>query len=131
MAESRVARRQAEKRRSGGAIRVPFVRRCRLDYEQGTVEGFIVNVNALGAYIAEEAIPEVGRRVVLRFNVPGNEREVAIEGMVAWTNPEQDHPVHSLPPGFGLAFRKVEDEARLRIEEIVTDYLAKHAADDD
>ena len=38
-----------EKRRAGGAIRVPFVRRCRLDYGDGQVDSaFIVNINSLG-----------------------------------------------------------------------------------
>ena len=119
-----------EKRRSGGALRVPFVRRCRLDGEGGTEEGFIVNINGLGAYITQDVIPPVGRRAVLRFHVPGNEREVVVEGMVAWTNPHQEHPVHSLPPGFGLAFRRVSDEAAQRIDTIVNDYLTMHAADE-
>ena len=122
---------ESEKRRYGGALRVPFVRRCRLDYETGAVEGFIVNINILGAYIAQDEIPAVGCRVTLHFNVPGNEREVVVEGMVAWTNPVQEHPVHSLPAGFGLAFRRVSDECAQRIEDIVTDYLDKHVADDD
>src|SRR5574340_77214 len=125
MADAR--RRASEKRRSGGALRVPFVRRCRLDYEDGgTAEGFIVNINGLGAYVAHESIPPTGRRVVLRFHVPGNDRELAVDGLVAWTNPVQEHPVHSLPPGFGLAFRSVGEEAATRIEEVVADYLARH-----
>jgi Tfp pilus assembly protein PilZ len=132
MAEPRRRPSDREKRRTGGALRVPFVRRCQLDYEGGaTAEGFIVNINSLGAYISQETIPETGRRVVLRFHVPGNEREVTIDGLVAWTNPLQEHPVHSLPPGFGLAFRSVGEEAAMRIEDVVSDYLARHASDDD
>ncbi len=119
-----------EKRRAGGAIRVPFVRRCHLEYGDGqTDSAFIVNINALGAYVAHESMPALGRTVVFRFQVPGSEREVVANGVVAWTNPQQEHPVHSLPPGFGVAFRGLSDDARSRIEQIVVDYLARQSGD--
>jgi Tfp pilus assembly protein PilZ len=115
-----------EKRRAGGAIRVPFVRRCRVDYNgEDGVTAFIVNINVLGAYVALDTIPALGREVTCRFQVPGREEELLVEGVVAWTNPRQEHPVHSLPPGFGVAFRTLPDVARGRIEEIVFEYLAR------
>ena len=118
--------RNAEKRRAGGAIRVPFVRRCRIDYEGGeSVSAFIVNINVLGAYIEMASMPALGREVRCHFQAPGHEQELVVEGVVAWTNPVQEHPVHSLPPGFGVAFRTVSDEARGRIEDIIFDYLAR------
>jgi Tfp pilus assembly protein PilZ len=117
-----------EKRRAGGAIRVPFVRRCRLDYPGGVSDtAFIVNINVLGAYVAHDVMPQLGRPVVFRFQLPDNERELAADGVVAWTNPQQEHPVHSLPPGFGIAFRTLSDEVRGRIEQIVGDYLARQS----
>ena len=117
-----------EKRRAGGAIRVPFVRRCQLDYPGGLSESaFIVNINVLGAYVANDVMPPLGRQVVFRFHIPGSEREVVVDGLVAWTNPQQEHPVHSLPAGFGVAFRALSSEARDRIEQIVFDYLARQS----
>jgi len=117
-----------EKRRAGGAIRVPFVRRCTLDYGGGQSDSaFIVNINVLGAYVASDTMPALGRTVVFRFQVPGSERELVADGVVAWTNPQQEHPVHSLPPGFGVAFRNLSDDARSRIEQIVADYLSRQA----
>jgi Tfp pilus assembly protein PilZ len=74
-------------------------------------------------------MPALGRTLVFRFHIPGSEREVVANGVVAWTNPQQDHPVHSLPPGFGVAFRTLSDEARTRIEQIVFDYLARQSGD--
>jgi Tfp pilus assembly protein PilZ len=115
-----------EKRRSGGAIRVPFVRRCQLDYGGGVADSaFVVNINSLGAYVAHESMPALGRTLLFRFQVPGSEREVVVDGVVAWTNPQQEHPVHSLPPGFGVAFRNLSEDARARIDQIVSDYLAR------
>ena len=119
-----------EKRRVGGAIRVPFVRRCQIEYTGGQSESaFIVNLNVLGAYVAHDVIPVLGRTLVFRFHVPGSEREVVTDGVVAWTNPHQEHPVHSLPPGFGVAFRGLTEDARTRIEQIVSEYLARQSVD--
>ena len=124
------AAKDGEKRRAGGAIRVPFVRRCQLDYGSGQQDSaFIVNINVLGAYVANETMPKLGKTVVCRFQVPGNELEVVADGVVAWTNPQQEHPVHSLPPGFGVAFRNLSPDVRARIEQIVTDYLARQSGD--
>ena len=124
------AGKDGEKRRAGGAIRVPFVRRCQLDYGSGQQDSaFIVNINVLGAYVESEKMPALGRAVVCRFQIPGNELELVTHGVVAWTNPQQEHPVHSLPPGFGLAFRNLSSDVRARIEQIVADYLARQSGD--
>jgi hypothetical protein len=121
-----MASKSAEKRRAGGAIRVPFVRRCHLSYEGGGSDSaFVVNINVLGAYVAHDTIPPLGQPVGFRFPFPGSEREVVADGVVAWTNPQQEHPVHSLPPGFGIAFRGLSEDSRSRIEQIIADYLAQ------
>jgi Tfp pilus assembly protein PilZ len=116
----------SEERRSGGALRIPFVRRCNVEFEEGaTVSAFLVNINVLGAYLALDDMPRLGQRVVCRFRLPETEQEVTIGGVVAWTNPRQQHPVHSLPPGFGVGFRQLTDENRSRIEGIVREYLMR------
>ena len=122
--------RPAEKRRAGGAIRVPFVRRCRLEYGGRVDEGsFIVNINVLGVYVAQDVMLPLGQKVGVRFPEPGSEREIVAEGVVAWRNPQQEHAVHSLPPGFGIAFRAVSADAKRRIEQIVDAYLDRQGAD--
>ena len=56
------------------------------------------------------------------FRVPGNERELEVEGVVAWNNPRQQHPVHSLPPGFGISFRNLSPEVRRAIHALAAGY---------
>ncbi len=115
-----------KERRTGGALRVPFVRRCTVDFPNGTkATAFIVNINVLGAYVALDEMPGLGQPVTCRFQMPESEHEVVVQGVVAWTNPSQPHPVHSLPPGFGVGFRALSDENRGRIETIVNDYVAR------
>jgi Tfp pilus assembly protein PilZ len=104
-------------------VRVPFVRRCALLFDGGaTASAFIVNINVLGVYIAHDEMPAMGQAVRVTFSVPDSEIELALQGVVAWLNPRQQHPVHSLPPGFGVQFRGLSDEDTRSIERVIADY---------
>ena len=102
------------------------MRRCHLSLQDGTsFSAFIVNINVLGVYVARDDLPRLGDPLACRFQMPGNERELAIGGVVAWVNPKQQHPVHSLPPGFGIKFVELSSEDRGRIESFVEHYAAR------
>jgi hypothetical protein len=128
---------EARGRRSSGLLRVPFVRRCTLEFEDGRSQaGFVVNINVLGAYVARDdvargaaapaaGLPRTGENVVCRFLIPGRQAEIHVRGVVSWVNVQQQHPVHSLPPGFGIRFEGLSDADRARIEEVVVDYLSR------
>ncbi len=114
-------------RRTQGMLRVPFIRRCVLELAGGAAESaFLVNINVFGAYLARDAMPALGDTVSIRFRVPANDRELALTGVVTWVNARQQHPVHSLPPGFGVKFAGLDPEARRCIEEVVDDYIARN-----
>lgn len=114
-------------RRASGLLRVPFVRRCHLEFSDGSrSDAFIVNINIQGAYIAAELLPGSAQPLRCRFQLPGNERELSIAVAVAWINRKQQHPVHSLPMGFGVSFRDITPEDQKRIEDVVVDYAARH-----
>ena len=114
-------------RRVSGLLRVPFVRLCHLDFPDGRqTDAFIVNINILGAYVAADEMPDSTQLLRCRFQLPGNERELSIGAGVAWINRKQQHPVHSLPAGFGIAFRDITPEDQKRIEDVVLDYAARN-----
>lgn len=114
-------------RRSTAMLRVPFVRLCALQFDAGrAASAFIANINLLGAYLAWDEWPAIGEGVVMRFGSAGTETLIEIRGVVAWVNPKQQHPVHSLPPGFGVKFVDLSAHAVQRIENIVQDYVARH-----
>lgn len=113
-------------RRSTGPLRVPFIRRCHLQFDGGAASAFLVNINVLGTYVARDELPHLGDQVRVRFRLPANEREIEVTGVVAWLNPRQQHPVHSLPPGFGVSFRELSDDQRRAIEDVVEEYVARH-----
>jgi Tfp pilus assembly protein PilZ len=115
-------------RRSSGLLRVPYVRRCKMQYTDRNVYGFVVNLNILGAYVAAEAgkFPALGESVVCHLTTPDNNLPMPLAGVVAWVNAHQPHPVHSLPPGFGIKFENISDEHRRRIQDVVDEYLRRH-----
>ncbi len=113
-------------RRASGLLRVPFVRACSLVLEGVSTEGaFIVNINVLGAYLSSDRIPGLANRLTIRFQTAESEHEIEVAGEVSWVNPHQQHPVHSLPPGFGMKFTSLSDDARQRIESIVRAYTER------
>jgi hypothetical protein len=116
-------------RRSSGLLRVPFVQASRMSFSDGRVlTGFLVNVNILGAYVAAEQgqFPALGETLVCCFRTPENDIEMQIPCVVAWVNPHQQHPVHSLPPGFGVKFDALAGVNLRRIQDIVDAYIKRH-----
>jgi len=71
-------------------------------------------------------MPELGQVVRCVFQLPERACEIAVDGIVSWLNPKQQHPVHSLPPGFGVRFQGLSPDAHACIKELVDEYLARH-----
>jgi Tfp pilus assembly protein PilZ len=108
-------------------LRVPFVRRCAVTFDDGrSWSAFIVNINVLGVYIAHDEMPGLGNAVRVQFSFPDSELELSLAGSVAWLNPRQQHPVHSLPPGFGVKFDELSPEDRRCIEGVVDEYARRN-----
>jgi hypothetical protein len=102
--------------------RVPFVRRCRVEWGGNTGDALCCNINTDGVYVAIHPIPPVGKTVQLRFELPGNAIPVVVEAEVCWENSAQAHKVHSLPPGCGLRFLDLPEPYRERIADLVKEY---------
>jgi hypothetical protein len=122
-------------RRQAG--RVPFVRRCTLVLEDGrSVPALLVNINLTGAYVARDdlgggptvefdGLVAVGRRLTCRVRLPHAAEDLAMGGVVSWVNARQAHPVHSLPPGFGLTFETVDARAAAAIERVMVEAASR------
>lgn len=120
------ARRGGPERRS--PFRVPFVRKCHIVFSDGQERRvFIANINEYGAYLADDLMPEPGQGITLRFRLPDSEAEVEATGAVAWVNPRQQHPVHSLPAGYGLRFDPLKQPLLSFVLSVVDAYLARHS----
>lgn len=110
-------------RRTTSHLRIPFVRRCSLRFAEGSVTtAFLVNISVLGAYVELDVMLPLGQPLRCAFRLPGTERELELEAVVAWNNPKQQHPVHSLPPGFGISFKNLEPAGRAAILGLIAAY---------
>jgi PilZ domain len=119
-------RREIE-RRTNGLIRVPFIRRCALAFDDGTsASTFTVNINVLGAYLARDQMPQLHQSLTVTLATPGKDSQLVLRGTVTWLNPRQQHPVHSLPPGFGVRFETLSPEDRHCIEGVVDDVVRRN-----
>ena len=79
----------------------------------------VLDLSVNGIYITTGILPSEGETLIVSFRVPGNDRLLLMRGVVAWLNPHQAHPVHSLPPGFGFSFlQPVPDDMKLIITAI-------------
>jgi hypothetical protein len=125
---------ERERRQAG---RVALVRRCTLVLDDARVlPALLVNINLSGAYVARDdlsgapaaefdQVVAVGRRLTCRVRLPGREDELALGGVVTWVNARQNHPVHSLPPGFGLTFETVDARAAAAIERVMAEAASR------
>jgi hypothetical protein len=74
----------------------------------------LLDLSLRGVYVATSGLRPSGEEVRVRFQVPGNVRELSIAGVVAWVQKEKTHPVHGLPQGYGVRFGRLEvDDVRL------------------
>jgi hypothetical protein len=119
--------RRTVERRNNGLLRVPFIRRCALAFDDGTsASTFTVNINVLGAYVARDQMPQLSQAVTITLATPGKDVQLVLRGTVTWLNPRQQHPVHSLPPGFGVKFDELAPEDRRCIEGVIDDYARRN-----
>src|SRR5262249_22943921 len=100
---------------------------CAVAFDDGTsASTFTVNINVLGAYVARDQMPRLGQVVTISFPAPGRDEEVVLQGVVTWLNPRQQHPVHSLPPGFGVKFDELSRKTRATMEAVAEEYARRH-----
>jgi uncharacterized protein (TIGR02266 family) len=104
------------------ALRIPFVRRCTVDDGGGAKEAMLLDLSLRGVYVATEELCAPGSEVRVRFQVPGNVRELSIEGLVAWVQSEKTHPVHGLPRGYGVRFTQLDTEDIRLIARTIRSY---------
>lgn len=83
----------------------------------------ILDLSLSGAYVNADVLPREGETLEVCFRVPGNDRLLRLRAVVAWLNPHQAHPVHSLPPGFGLCFVDSPPADRRLIALAIESYL--------
>lgn len=78
------------------------------------------NISKGGTFVKTAQPLPVGTRFVFRLSVPTLNEPIVLAGEVAWTREEGDEP------GMGIRFVYSSEEARLSIERLVEDLMAKN-----
>ncbi|MGA7826722.1 MAG: response regulator [Geobacteraceae bacterium] len=82
--------------------------------------GFSVDLSSGGVYVTEASPAEEKKPITLEIklpNVPG--RSLKAEGIVAWANGLGKRRKMTLPPGFGVEFTSISEEANQAIRAFV------------
>ncbi len=106
-----------------GQRRIPFVTSCTLFTDSATSSyGVLCNLSLSGAFVAVEPTPPLKTRLRLAFSLPRIARPVVILCEVAWINPKGAAARDGLPPGCGLRFISLAQEALVRIGALIDEY---------
>ena len=110
----------AERRRSE---RVDLL--VRVDYK--TVDElfteFARNINEGGLFVETEQPAEIGEAIALEFRIPGADQPIQAHGRIMRTS----DGLGDEPPGMGIQFEKLDDEAREIINELVKGLRTSHS----
>lgn len=104
-----------------GFVRIPYVRPCLLVGDATTWEGVLCNLSLLGAYVTVDPIPPAGQSLRLMFTLSGG-HPIDVRSEVAWVNPDEPQRADSLPPGCGLRFDGLDEQARDRLAALIAEY---------
>ncbi len=92
---------------------------CTVRVDYATVDEifseFTRDINEGGLFIETEKPRPAGTEVSMQFTLPGGHEAVTTVGRVVRVSEGED----SSPPGMGIEFENLSDEARARINEII------------
>ena len=104
----------------------PLVLNARLDADGETLEGYLTNVSAIGAFLTMDAPLEIGTEVSIRAPLPWNLGELRAHARVVWRG-DPNSPSTRTPrvkiSGVGLAFTQLEKGS----EDALDAYLQRFA----
>lgn len=108
-------------------LRIPFVRRARLDSAATQEEAFLIDIALDGVFVEHAEPLSPGEPVEISFPWPGSELPFRASCRVAWWHPEGE-ALHSksLPAGAGLQFVSMADGDRERLRAYLVNYCRRH-----
>jgi type IV pilus assembly protein PilZ len=86
---------------------------------------FARNINEGGLFVETEQPPPLGDPIALQFCIPGAGEPVQATGFVVRVSDGSGHE----PPGMGIQFDKLDDQAQELINELVRSLRARPSAD--
>ena len=104
-------------------LRIPFVRRAKLECSGREEETFLLDIGLDGAFVEWNEALAAGQSVAIRFAWPGSEIPFQARCQVAWFHASGTPLVSkSLPSGAGLRFTDLSPFDRERLRSYLLDY---------
>jgi Tfp pilus assembly protein PilZ len=104
-------------------LRVALVRRAVLTVEGREEQVLAVDLGLRGVFVERTPALPAGIAVGLRFTLPGNAREIAAQGRVAWSQAAAEGA--RLPPGVGIEFTRLLDEDARRVRAFLLEHWSR------
>ena len=81
--------------------------------------GFAENISSGGLFVATYVRRRKGDRLEIVFNIPSHPEPIRATGEVRWVREYSEHS--NVPPGFGVRFVDLPDDAALAIDRFLKD----------
>ncbi len=82
-----------------------------------------IDLGLRGVFVERDRALAVQTRVLLRFTLPGNEREIVAHGRVAWSH--APGPEARLPPGLGIEFEVLAGDGARRVRAFLLEHYTR------
>jgi uncharacterized protein (TIGR02266 family) len=102
----------AERRESP---RIELVIEVTLESAHNFYTGFGRNIGDGGLFIATQALPHLGEELLVRFRLPGIDRQIEAEGVVRWVRDVGEAEAH----GVGVALSRLRKDDRAAIDQFI------------
>lgn len=78
-----------------------------------------------GMFIRTVNPPQKGVPITVKFTIPEIEKQVQVEGLVAWSNEYDMHSKKTSFPGMGVEFKNLDETIRSELLKYIEDQIAK------
>lgn len=100
--------------------RIPKKYRIAYTTPQALVKSYLHNISVGGVFVRTSNPLDPGTRLSLKITLPDAGKELEVECEVTWVRKEEERaPEGVLPPGMGVKFLNLAQDARGRIEKIL------------
>jgi type IV pilus assembly protein PilZ len=80
---------------------------------------YITDLSTLGIFVRTNNPEPPGTHLNLSFTLPGEQRQLDVEGEVIWINPYRPGDLSNLNPGMGVRFLDLEQAQRRAIRRLI------------
>lgn len=89
------------------------------------VQAYSSTLGGNGMFIRTVNPPREGVSITVKFTIPETDKQVQVEGRVAWSNEYEMHSKKTSFPGMGVEFKNLDETTRRELLKYIEEQLAK------